>query len=107
MIVLSTVIGVTIFQKHGEALKVAGPSGTLLALAIAGVAAISAVEGVSEMIQMFPAPNAAMELVRAFVDPDLAWVDERSMPVKQARPRACAMRVVRILGTIKMPKKKL
>lgn len=60
MIVLSTVTGVTIFQKDGEALKVAGPSGSLLALAIAGVAAISAVEGVSEMmIQMFPAPNAA------------------------------------------------
>lgn len=107
MIALSTVIGVTILQNDGEALKVAGPSGTLLAFAIAGVAAFSAVEGVSEMIQMFPAPNAALEFVRAFVDPNLAWVDERSMPVKQAWPRACAMQVVRILGTIKMPKKKL
>ncbi|KAK3175307.1 hypothetical protein OEA41_002554 [Lepraria neglecta] len=31
-------------------------------------------EGISEMIQMFPTPNALMEFVRAFVDPDLAWV---------------------------------
>lgn len=74
MIALSTVIGVTIFQADGEALKVAGPSGTLLAFAIVGVVAICVVEGVSEMIQMFPTPNATMEFVRAFVDPDLAWV---------------------------------
>ena len=74
MIALSTVIGVTIFQEDGEALKVAGPSGTLLAFGIVGVVAIFIVEGVSEMIQMFPTPNAIMEFVRAFVDPDLAWV---------------------------------
>ena len=31
-------------------------------------------EGTSEMIQCFPVPNAPMEYVKAFVDPDLAWV---------------------------------
>ena len=64
----------TVFQADGEALEVAGPSGTLLAFAIVGVVAICVVECVSETIQMFPTPNAVMEFVRAFVDPDLAWV---------------------------------
>ena len=31
-------------------------------------------EGTSEMIQCIPAPNAPMQYVKAFVDPDLAWV---------------------------------
>jgi amino acid transporter len=31
-------------------------------------------EGVSEFIQLFPAPNAIVEYVRAFVDKDLGWV---------------------------------
>ena len=74
MIAVSSVIGVTIFYGDGEALEVAGPSGALLAFAVVGVVAICVMEGISEMIQMFPTPNALMEFVRAFVDPDLAWV---------------------------------
>ena len=74
MITISAVIGVTIFYIDGEALEVAGPGGTLLALVIIGIVAICVMEGISEMIQCFPAPNALMEYVKAFVDPDLAWV---------------------------------
>ena len=74
MISVSSVIGVTIFYGDGEALEVAGPSGALLAFAIVGIVAICVMEGISEMIQMFPTPNALMEFVRAFVDADLAWV---------------------------------
>ena len=74
MIAISSVIGVTIFYGDGEALEVAGPSGALLAFAIVGIVAICVMEGISEMIQMFPTPNALMEFVRAFVDEDLAWV---------------------------------
>ena len=29
---------------------------------------------VSELIQMFPTPNAMVEFVRIFVDEDLSWV---------------------------------
>ena len=74
MIVVSNVIGITVFYGDGEALEVAGPSGALLAFAIVGVTAICVMEGISEMIQMFPTPNAIMEFVRVFVDEDLAWV---------------------------------
>jgi amino acid permease len=75
-------------------MKVAGPAGALVALVImgstlsstntvapieswlnmAGVIAICAAEGLSELTQLFPAPNAIVEYVRAFVDEDLAWV---------------------------------
>lgn len=74
MIAISSVLGVTIFNDDGEALEVAGPSGALLAFAIVGLVAICVMEGISEMIQMFPTPNALMEFVHAFVDPDLAWI---------------------------------
>ena len=63
-----------VFYSNGYALEVAGPSGTLLAIAIVGVVAICVMECVSEMIQMFPTPNAIVEFVRILVDEDLAWV---------------------------------
>jgi amino acid transporter len=31
-------------------------------------------EGVSELVQCFPAPNAIVEYVKTFVDQDLGWV---------------------------------
>ena len=74
MIACSSTIGIVIFYGDGEALEVAGPAGTLLAFVFVGAVAICVMEGISEMIQMFPTPNALMEFVRAFVDPDLAWV---------------------------------
>jgi amino acid transporter len=39
-----------------------------------GIIAIMVMEGVSEFTQLFPAPNAIMEYVKAFVDEDLGWV---------------------------------
>ncbi|KAL9615930.1 MAG: hypothetical protein Q9160_009142 [Pyrenula sp. 1 TL-2023] len=73
-IVLSGVIGVTILSNGGEALEIAGPGGMLLAYCVIGVIAVAVMEVVSEMIQLFPAPNAIPEYVRNFVDVDLAWV---------------------------------
>lgn len=67
-------IGVTIFYSDGNALEVAGPSGALLAFTVVGIVAICVMECVSELIQMFPTPNAIVEFVRIFVDEDLAWV---------------------------------
>jgi amino acid permease len=46
----------------------------VLAYFIMGLVAIAVMEGVSEMVQLFPAPNAVVEYVKAFVDADLAWV---------------------------------
>jgi amino acid transporter len=31
-------------------------------------------EGVSEFTQLFPAPNAIVEYVKAFIDEDFGWV---------------------------------
>lgn len=67
-------IGVTVFYSDGKALQVAGPGGALLAFAAVGVVAICVMECVSELIQMFPTPNAIVEFIRIFVDEDLAWV---------------------------------
>ena len=63
-----------IFYSNGNALEVAGPSGALLAFALVGIITICVMECVSELIQMFPTPNAIVEFVRVFVDEDLAWV---------------------------------
>ena len=63
-----------IFFSNGEALEVAGPSGALLAFVVVGITAICVMECVSELVQMFPTPNAIVEFVRMFVDEDLAWV---------------------------------
>lgn len=72
-IVISAVIGSGIFSNGGPAMEVAGPAGALVALVIMGVIAICVAEGLSELTQLFPAPNAIVEYVRAFVDEDLAW----------------------------------
>jgi yeast amino acid transporter len=55
-------------------LGVAGPEGTLLAFILLGLVAMAVMEGICEMIVLWPIPNAMVEFVRAFVDPDLAIV---------------------------------
>jgi amino acid permease len=39
-----------------------------------GIIGICVVESLSELTQLFPAPNAIVEYVRAFIDEDLGWV---------------------------------
>ena len=46
----------------------------MVAITIVGLIAIAMLEGLSEMIQLFAAPNALVEHVRYFVDEDLAKV---------------------------------
>lgn len=53
-------------------MSVAGPGGTLLAFAVVGFIAFCVMEGVCEMIVLWPIPNAMVEFVRTFVDEDLA-----------------------------------
>ena len=71
---ISCVIGSGIFSGNGEALKAAGPGGLMLALTGVSLVTIAMLEGLSEMIQLFAAPNALVEYVRHFVDEDLAWL---------------------------------
>ena len=65
-------IGSGIFAGNGEALKAAGPGGLMVALTTVSLITIAMLEGLSEMIQLFAAPNALVEYVRYFVDEDLA-----------------------------------
>lgn len=71
------------FSTGGEVMNTAGPGGLLLAWAFVAVTSICVMEGISEMIVMWPVSNAMVEYVKAFVDRDLAivmglaywWVD--------------------------------
>jgi hypothetical protein len=72
-IVVSAVIG-GLFAPTGQALEIAGPGGTLIAIVVNGIVAISVMECISEFTQIFPTPNAIVDIVSAFVDEDLAWV---------------------------------
>lgn len=75
MIGISAVLGgIIIFSTSGELLAIAGPAGVLTAFAALGIVTISVMEGLSEMIELWPISNAMMEFVRAFVDEDLATV---------------------------------
>ncbi|KAL8877304.1 MAG: hypothetical protein Q9198_004653, partial [Flavoplaca austrocitrina] len=75
MIGISAVVGgIIIFSTSGEILAIAGPAGVLTAFAVVGVITISVMEGLSEMIELWPVSNAMMEFVRAFIDEDLATV---------------------------------
>ena len=75
MIGISAVVGgIIIFSTSGEILAIAGPAGVLTAFAVVGVITISVMEGLSEMIELWPVSNAMMEFVSAFIDEDLATV---------------------------------
>jgi amino acid transporter len=75
MITLSGILGgVILFTTNGEFLHIAGPAGLLSAIAFVGVTAICVMEGLSEMVVLWPVSNAMVEYVRAFVDEDLAPV---------------------------------
>lgn len=61
-------------RSGSEILGIAGPSGVLTAFGIVGIVAICVMEGVCEMIVLWPITNPMMEFVKAFVDRDLAVV---------------------------------
>ncbi|EOD43106.1 putative amino acid transporter protein [Neofusicoccum parvum UCRNP2] len=74
MIVISTIIGVGFFTNSGEILSFAGPATTLLSFGVVGLLACMVMEGISEMVVIWPIPNPMVEFVRHFVDRDLANV---------------------------------
>lgn len=73
-IVLSGIIGTGVSVTNTDALKLVGPAGLLVALAVLGVVAVSVGETVSHLVQLFPTPNAIFEYVYNFVDEELAWI---------------------------------
>ncbi|KAI4597537.1 hypothetical protein KJ359_004239 [Pestalotiopsis sp. 9143b] len=73
-IVLSAAIGSGVFNSNGEALRIAGPLGMILAVLILGLIAAMVAETIGEFVRLFPAPNAVYEYVYAFLDEELAVV---------------------------------
>ena len=55
-------------------MTIAGPGGLLIAWVVVATTAICVMEGLSEMVIMWPVSNAMVEYVKAFVDKDLAIV---------------------------------
>lgn len=74
MIAIGSTIGLGWTKNGSEILAIAGPGGTLTAFGVVGLVAICVMEGVCEMVVMWPISNAMIEYVRAFVDKDLAVV---------------------------------
>ena len=74
MIGIGGTIGLGLFGNTGTTLALAGPGGAMLAFVIVGLIAIAVMEGICEMIVLWPISNAMIEFVRAFVDRDLAIV---------------------------------
>lgn len=74
MITISTVVGTGLLNGGGGVLRSAGPGGEILSHATVGLFVICVMEGISEMIQKFPVPNALVVFVSTFVDEELGQV---------------------------------
>jgi amino acid transporter len=68
-------------------MNTAGPGGLLIAWIFVAITSICVMEGVAEMVIMWPVSNAMVEYVKAFVDRDLAiviglayWCVDSSIP---------------------------
>ena len=70
-IALGGIIGVGFFRGSSKSLAICGPIGALIAVLVVGVVAISVMECISELVILWPIPNAMVEYVKAFVDEDL------------------------------------
>jgi len=60
--------------SSGEALRIAGPGGSITAFVIVGLLAVLVMAGLSEMLVLWPIPNAMVEFVDVFVDKELGIV---------------------------------
>lgn len=73
-IAIGGTIGLGFATTSGEVLAISGPGGLLIAFGVVGAVAICVMEGICEMIVLWPIPNAMIEFVAAFVDRDLAVI---------------------------------
>lgn len=73
-IILSGVLGGSIFNTSGEALKLAGPVNLIVSTIFTGSIAVCVGETVSEFVQVFPVPNGVFAYIDAWIDEDLGWI---------------------------------
>jgi amino acid transporter len=74
MICIGGTVGIGFANSSGKILAIAGPGGTFIAFVVVGVVAVCVMEGICEMVNLWPVSNAMIEFVQTFVDPDLAIV---------------------------------
>ncbi|KIX01307.1 uncharacterized protein Z518_09032 [Rhinocladiella mackenziei CBS 650.93] len=70
-IALGGIIGVGFFRGSSSTTALAGPGGAMIAVFVIGIIVIAIMEGICELINIWPIPNAMVEFVRSFVDEDL------------------------------------
>jgi amino acid permease len=74
MIALSCTIGVGVAANAGEILALAGPAPVIIAYFLFGLIACFVMDGICEMIVLWPVANPMVQFVKYFIDRDLAIV---------------------------------
>ena len=72
MITISATLGIGFYVRSGTILRTAGPLAVFLSFTILTFLAWGVMQGITEMLSIWPVPGALMEFVRYFVDEDLA-----------------------------------
>ncbi|KAH0362565.1 hypothetical protein KCU65_g7960, partial [Aureobasidium melanogenum] len=74
MITISGILGVGLYVRSGEILRLGGPAAVLSSFAILGFIAWAVMQCIAEMLCIWPVPGALVEFVRTFVDDELGIV---------------------------------
>ena len=71
MITVSCVLGVGLYIKSGNILRVGGPAPVLIAFAAMGLLSWTVMQCLGEMLALWPISGALFEFVGTFIDPEL------------------------------------
>jgi yeast amino acid transporter len=74
MIVFSTTVGVGYVTNAGQILAIGGPATLILAFASIGLLSCFVMDGICEMVSLWPISNPMAQFVHYFVDAELAVV---------------------------------
>jgi amino acid transporter len=74
MITISGILGVGLYVRSGEVLRLGGPAAVLSSFAVLGFIAWAVMQCIAEMLCIWPVPGALVEFVSAFVDDELGLV---------------------------------
>ncbi|KAH0170182.1 hypothetical protein KCU67_g2751, partial [Aureobasidium melanogenum] len=74
MITISGVLGIGLYVRSGEILRLGGPAAVLSSFAVLAFIAWAVMQCIAEMLCIWPVPGALVEFVRAFVDDELGIV---------------------------------
>ena len=72
MISFSGILGIGFYTRSGVILRLAGPLGLVLSYSLITILAWGVMQCITEMLSIWPIPNALIEFVRTFINEDLA-----------------------------------